>query len=220
MSIDYEKLSNVPRLLMEVELTPLQSYRFQPTGFPDLGPARYTAPDGTPMLIVESSQSVANRMELACWDEPNEDLIEQLNGLPYIRVIGDNSEMLTCSILEAHRLNSPYILEGKDKSVFTILKKELAEFEIGSVNLKKLAQILIKYDANALLHGIFLAKKDLAGGRLRLPRLLSGFIEGEGINNAESGGAKKDHVNPKGDTNKGFGNVIFPRTELPISTSI
>ncbi len=214
MSIDYGKLDGVPRLLLEVELRPLQGDRFQPTGFPDLGPARYTAPDGTEKLLVESPQSVANRMEMACWDEPNQDLIDGLKGLPYVRVVDQDGTMLTTSILESHRLNSPYILEGKDKTVFDMLKKELASFEIGAVNLRALARVLLKYDANAVLHGVFLAKKDLAGGRLRLARVLSGFIEASGVRPAESGGAKLDHVDPQGDTNKGFGNVIYHRTEF------
>ena len=64
--IDYAKLNTAPRLLMQAELKPLQGERFQPTGFADLGVARYTLPDGTEMLLVESAQSVANRMELAC----------------------------------------------------------------------------------------------------------------------------------------------------------
>jgi len=210
----YEQLSGIPRLLMEAELKPLQGNRFQPTGFPDLGPARYTAPDGTEMLLVESPQSVANRMELACWDQSEQDLIPELRGLPYVRVLKDGGEMLTSSVLEAHRLNSPYILEGKDTKVFDMLKAELAEFEIGAVNLRRLAAVLVKYDTNALLHGVFLAKKDLAGGRLRLPRVLSGFIEAAGVRPAESGGVKNDHVDPQGDTSKGFGNVPYHRTEF------
>jgi len=210
----YQTVSGIPRLLMEVELKPLQGDRFQPTGFPDLGPARYTAPDGTEMLLVESPQSVANRMELACWNQSQQDLIDELQGLPYVRVLKDGGEMLTSSVLEAHRLNSPYILEGKDTKVFDILKRELAEFEIGAVNLRRLAAVLVKYDTNALLHGVFLAKKDLAGGRLRLPRVLSGFIEAAGVRPAESGGVKNDHVNPQGDTTKGFGNVPYHRTEF------
>jgi len=214
MSIDYEKLNSVPRLLLEVQLRPLQGDRFQPTHFPDLGPARYTAPDGTEKLLVESPQSVANRMEMACWDEPNEDLIGGLKGLPYVRVVDHDGRMLTTSIVESHRLNSPYILEGKDKTVFEMLKDELASFEIGAVNLRALARTVLKYDANAVLHGVFLAKKDLAGGRLRLARVLSGFIEASGAAPAESGGAKLDHVDPQGDRNKGFGNVIYHRTEF------
>src|SRR5579884_1263154 len=118
MPIDYNKLQTVPRLLMEVELRPLQGDRFQPTAFADLGPARYTVPskngDGAvEMLLVESPQSVANRMELACWDEANDDLIPELKGLPYVRIdCGDLGK--TNTFKEFHRLNSPYIWEGKE----------------------------------------------------------------------------------------------------------
>ena len=210
----FSALSSAPRLLLEVELHPVQGHRFQPTGFPDLGPARYSAPDGVQMLLVESTQSVANRMEASCWDAPGEKLIAGLEGLPYIRVLGYDGQMLTNSILEAHRLNSPYILEGKDQSVFDMLKSELAEFEIGAVNPRKLAAVLLRFDPCTLLHGVFLAKKNLAGGRLRLPRLISGFIEASDVKPAESGGVKNDHVNPSGDTKKGFGNVPHHRTEF------
>jgi CRISPR-associated protein Csb1 len=126
---------------------------------------------------------------------------------------------LTNTILEAHRINSPYILEGKDKKVFNILKSELAGMEEGPVDIKKLAAVLLKLDTNALIHGVFLAKSELAGGRLRLPRVLSSFIEAENVNEAQSGGVKNDHVKPgkggEGKTSKeGFGNVPFARSEF------
>lgn len=215
--IDYGTLKDVPRLLMQAKLKPLQGHRFQPTGFADLGPARYTLPDGTEMLLVESAQSVANRMELACWDQAADDLIGELNGLPYIRVkrSGDGGDgALTNSVLEAHRINSPYILEGGDKSVFDKLKEEAAGMEKGAVDIRALAKLILKYDPNAVIHGVFLAKSDLAGGRLRLPRLLSGFIEASDVRPAESGGVKNDRVDPSGDTKQGFGNVPFHRTEF------
>ena len=185
----YDALEGAPRLLLEVELKPIQGDRFQPTGFPDLGPARYTAADGkAPMILLESAQSVANRMEMACWDAPGERILDGLAGLPFVRVNDGAGKMLTNTILEAHRLNSPYILEGEDKSVLNMLKSELAEFEIGAVNPRKLAAVLLRFDPGSLLHGIFLAKKELAGGRLRLPRLISGFVEARGANPVESGG--------------------------------
>lgn len=214
MSIDYSALQNSPRLLMEARLRPLQGDRFQPTGFADLGPARYSLPDGTEMLLVESAQSVANRMELACWDEATDDLIAELKGLPYILVTDGNGQKLTNSVLEAHRINSPYILEGQDKRVFDRLKQDAAGLEIGPVRLRQLAALVFKYDANAVLHGVFIAKSDLAGGRLRLSRALSGFIEASNVRAAESGGVKNDRVDPSGDTSKGFGNVPFHRTEF------
>ena len=167
-TIDYEKLKNEPRLLLEAKLKPVQGHRFQPTGFADLGAARYTLPDGTEMLLVESVQSVANRMELACWDQAEDDLIGGLKGLSYIRVKNPgNGKALTNSVLEAHRINSPYILESEDKSVFNKLKEGAAGLEKGPVDIRALAKLILKYDPNAVIHGVFLAKSGLAGGRLQ-----------------------------------------------------
>jgi CRISPR-associated protein Csb1 len=134
--------------------------------------------------------------------------------MPYVRVDWPNKKALTNSILEAHRLNSPYILEGTDSTVLDMLKREVANMEKGPVDIRTLARIVFRYDPNAVLHGVFLAKSDLAGGRLRLPRLLSAFIEGTDARQAYSGGVKNDHVDPSGNTKKGFGNVPFPRVEF------
>lgn len=213
MSLDFDRLAAHPRLLIEADLTPLQGTRFQPTGFPDLGAATYKSPSGADMLLVESAQSMANRLEAVCWDEVADDWVEPLRGLPLVKVVDKKGQPLTNSVLEAHRLNSPYILEGKDKSVFDRLKAELAGMEEGRVDIRKLAAVLVRLDTNAVLHGVFLAKKELAGGRLRLPRVVSSFIEAEGVSVAASGGVKNDAVNPSGDTAVGFGNVPFARDE-------
>lgn len=214
MSIDFSSLSGQPRLLIETTLKPVQGTRFQPTGFPDLGHAVYDAPDGAgQVVLVESAQSMANRLEAVCWDEVADDWVAPLRGLPLVKVVDADNEPLTNSVLEAHRLNSPYILEGKDQTVVNILKERLADMEEGRVNLGELARVLLEFDTNALLHGVFLVKKQLAGGRLRLPRALSAFIEATDAKVATSGGVKNDAVNPAGDTAKGFGNVPFARDE-------
>ena len=214
MSIDLSPLAGEPRLLLEAELRPVQGSRFQPTGFPNLGPAVYATPDGSGQtVLVESAQSMANRLEAVCWDENADDWVPPLCGLPLIKVVDAKDRPMTNSVLEAHRMNSPYILEGKDKSVFNILKSRLAGMETGRVNLGELARVLLQFDPNALLHGVFLAKKELAGGRLRLPRALSAFIEASGSRVVTSGGVKNDAINPSGDTGKGFGNVPFSRDE-------
>ncbi|MDY3556150.1 type I-U CRISPR-associated RAMP protein Csb1/Cas7u [Gemmata sp. JC717] len=213
----FEKLKDAPRLLMEARLKPLQGQRFQPTGFADLGPARFKAyrDDGpTEMLLVESPQSVANRLETVCWDRINGKLVSELDGMPYVQVNRPDKTSLTNSILESHRLNSPYILEGKNDTVLKMLKTDVAGMEKGPVDIGKLARTVFKYDANAVLHGVFLAKSELAGGRLRMPRLLSGFIEASEVQDAASGGVKNDHVDPSGDTARGFGNVPFHRAEF------
>ncbi len=213
-SIDLTQLAGEPRLLLEARLRPVQGTRFQPTGFPNLGHAVYESPDGTGQtVLVESAQSMANRLEAVCWDEVEDDWVVPLRGLPVVKVTDKAGKHLTNSLIEAHRLNSPYILEGKDKSVFELLKQRLAQFEQGRVDQRELARVLLEFDTNALLHGVFLAKKELAGGRLRLSRALSAFVEADGARRAVSGGVKNDSVDPKGDTQRGFGNVPFARDE-------
>ena len=207
--LDTTPLEAVSRLTMEADLQPLQGSRFQATGFPDLGPARFRRADGAEMLLVESAQSMANRLESVCWEEAAGGPVEVLQGMPYIRVVwGDGprlGEALTNSLLESHRINSPYILEGKDRSVIDLLSSEVAGLEKGAVDVQRLARMVLKYDANAILHGVFLAKKELAGGRLRLTRAVSAFVEAE---------VKNDRVDPAGNTKQGFGNVPFHRTEF------
>jgi CRISPR-associated protein Csb1 len=140
MSIDFEKLKSAPRILIEAALRPVAGTRIQPTGFPDLGPATYDAPDGTPTLLVESAQSMANRLEGVCWDEASDDIALELKGLPFVKVkltgLGDGSDT-TNSLLEFHRLNSPYIMSGTagdGKAFADVLKPQLG---LGSVPGKK-----------------------------------------------------------------------------------
>lgn len=212
--LDLKALNNATKLLVEATLTPVQGSRFQPTGFPDLGAATFEDGEGVRHVIVESAQSMANRMEAVCWDLERQDLVDALKGLPYVRVEREDKSYLTSSIVEAHRINSPYILEGKDKSVIEALKKETDTLAEGPVDRKKLAATLFARDPNSLIHGVFLAKKDLAGGRLRLERALSAFVEAHGVSQAISGGVKNDHVDPSGDSKTGFGNVPFHREEF------
>ncbi len=200
---------------MEAELKPLQGSRFQPTGFPDLGAAVYDAPDSngqaTQIVLVESAQSMANRLEAVCWDDAENRIVPELDGMPYVHVDLWKGVDTTNSIIEPHRLNSPYILESDDTRVLDMLKKRLAGRD--QVDIRKLTRVLAEFDTNSLIHGVFLAKRDLSGGRYRLPRALSAFIEACGVQRAESGGVKNDPVNPSGNTNQGFGNVPFHRTE-------
>src|SRR5581483_10385427 len=112
MPIDLSLLDKHYDLLFEVQLRVRQGHRFQPTGFPDLGAAEFDTPEGR-SLLVESAQSMANRLEAVCWDDSANDLIEPLRGLSYVKVLlparNEKQEFLTSSVLEAHRLNSPYI---------------------------------------------------------------------------------------------------------------
>jgi len=213
MSIDLTPLAHASRLLFSVGLKPLQGDRFQPTGFPSLGPATYQTAEGS-KLLVESAQSMANRLEATCWDSAANEPITPLNGISHVTVTHKGT-FLTDTMLESHRLNSPYLLEGKkDGSFASTLRDELGGLEAGPINRKVLAEVLLRYDIGSLIHGVFLAKKELAGGRLRVARALSAFIEASGVRIAASGGVKNDHVNPSGVTKEGFGNVPFARDEF------
>lgn len=143
MPVDFDKLTTAPRILIEAELRPVAGTRIQPTGFPDLGPATYDAPDGTPTLLVESAQSMANRLEAVCWDEASENIAAELKGLPFVRVslegLGDGKDT-TCSLLEFHRINSPYIMSGvnKDGVAFAdVLRPELGMAVVATSGGKK-----------------------------------------------------------------------------------
>lgn len=217
ISHEMKKLKDVPRLLFEVELQPVQGDRFQPTGFPDLGAAIYERPDGTRMILVESSQSVANRLEQTCLEGSGPRIALELAGLPYITAKLDGAvETETSSLVEAHRINSPFIITNKEfKEAF----KKKAEYEKGKpLNWKKIAEAFFFYDPNSLLHGAFMA--NLEDGRVKVQRALSGFIEAEGIREAASGGVKNNPLDPTGklrvsdyDENV-YGNVPYHRMEF------
>lgn len=204
-----------PRLLLQAELSPVQGSRFQPTGFPDVGAAVYTLPNGREQLLVESVQSVANRLESACWDEAENDLVAPLKGISYVRVNGIDGELLTTSILEAHRLNSVYV-ERSDFFQKNLIPA-IAFDERKPMDRTKLVTALARYDLGCLLHGVFL---ESIAGVLRVPRALSGFVEAEGVSRVGSGGVKNDRVQPGKDEEsgktaaEGFGNVPFHRTEF------
>ena len=222
MPLDLTSLDTAPRLLIEARLKPVQGHRFQPTGFPNLGAATYKAPDGNDMLLVESAQSVANRLEAVCWDDVADDWLKPLRGLPVVKVVDGNETTLTNSVLEAHRLNSPYIANS---TWFDELKREIGYDEKAArpIDMRgKVYPVLLKYDPNSLLHGIFLEK---IAGVIRTPRALSGFVEAENVATASSGGVKNDRVDATGKlagggAAEGYGNVPFARDEFTAETII
>lgn len=223
MAIQSEQLNGYPRLLMEASLKPVQGARFQPTGFPDLGAAVYEAPGEndapTQTVLVESAQSVANRLESVCWDDATSSPHSIVAGMPYVSVTLWDSGDTTNSLLEAHRLNSPYIMNGDSfaqrfrsdaglpgggGSAGSRRRRRQASEEaeaepatdngqVGVFNRATLAKAVFKYDPGSILHGVFLEKLD---GRARLQRCLSGFIEARQSSVADSGGVKNDRVAP------------------------
>lgn len=204
------------RVLLEAELEPMQGQRFQPTGFADLGAATYTLPNGVRMLLVESAQSMANRLE-ATIVTPDGEVIPELEGLSFVTssLTKPSGEIVKVSTLtEAHRIASPFIISNKE-----FCEKFCSEAQYDAdtrLDWKRINAALFKYDVNSLLHGVFLSL--VKGGRIKAPRLLSSFIEASDVREVVSGGVKNTfdpsgslaHENCDKDV---YANVPFQRTE-------
>ena len=222
MSIDLSALTDVRRLLLEADLQPIQGQRFQPTGFPDLGPATYQA-GGTSCLLVESAQSMANRLEGTIWDEGTQKPTKAAEGISYVVVNKCEEaegkmepEFLTSSIIEAHRLNSPYIEKSQGDFFSNDFKNALKVDKKKPVNRRALIDGLFKYDLNSLLHGTFLESLD---GRLRISRAISSFVEASNVQIVASGGVRIDRIDASTDSESksssdGFGNRPYSREEF------
>ena len=219
MPIDLTACDSASRLLIEAELrvAPGTGGRFQPTGFPDLGPALYKGiryndkkqeVETVNMLLVESVQSIANRLEDVCLQ--GEDYEPNCQGIPYVRVLDGHrsNAFLTSSVREPHRLASPYVLGSKQTGATDVYRKALAS-ALGAnkerpIHIWKMVPTLFDRDPGCVLHGVFLEEID---GRIRLPRLVSGHVEAVDPNAANSGGVYRGEVTAKD-------NIPYPRQEF------
>lgn len=209
------------RILLEADLTPAQGERFQPTGFPDLGAATFRLGDGTEMLILESAQSMANRLEEAGWDRGSNQPATAVAGLPFVRVVDADDKFLTSSRLEAHRLASAYVREARlgDKAFAEEMKERLGLRSDRPADHRTVAQGLFALDPVSLLHGVFFAIQAWPS-QPKIARSVSSFIEARGVRPVDSGGVKRDEVHPKaerstGQTSEGgYGWIPFPRREF------
>lgn len=213
------------RLTFDVALRPVLGSTFQPTGFPDLGAATFTRfEDGreVPALLVESVQSMANRLEATAWDSSVDEPVPEMAGLPYVRVVrGGTTEFLTSSRLEAHRLASPFVFEATldGTPMVTVIGKRLGLAADTPLDRRAMAAALARLDPFCLLHGVFFARKDWLG-QPRFERAVSAVIEARDVRRADSGGRKSDRVRHQldkddsgGGTAEGYGSVPFHRTE-------
>lgn len=216
------------RLLVRADLRPVTGDRFQPTGFPDIGNATYDrydhgadGADGSwvQCLLVESPQSMANRLEAVGWDDLADQPIDVLDGLPYVRVVRDG-EYVTSSRTEAHRLSSAFIkeskLDGEDMKV--VIKQRLNLGDDRPLAPRDIASAIFALDPLCLVHGVFFAESaKVWPGQPKVARALTGAVDAIEVRRAESGGVKRDHVRHSiGDTggsSEGFGSIPFHRTE-------
>ncbi|MDQ2707917.1 MAG: type I-U CRISPR-associated RAMP protein Csb1/Cas7u [Actinomycetota bacterium] len=216
------------RHVIRAALQPILGSMFQPTGFPDVGAATFTRFDGetkVPSLLVESVQSMANRLEATAWDEAADVPVEAVRGLPYVRVLrAGSAEFLTSSRLEAHRLASPYVHEAtrNGESMFEEIGKRLGLAKDTPLNRQRMAAAVARLDPFCLVHGAFFSHKKWPG-QPKFLRAVSGVIEAHEVEPAISGGRKSDRVRHKneedgGGAAEGYGSVPFHRTEWTAKT--
>lgn len=215
------------RLLFDVELQPVSGDRFQPTGFPDIGHALFKRPirvDGelswVESLLVESPQSMANRLEEVGWDAAEQKPVRELDGLPYVRVVAeDDGRYLTSSRVEAHRLASAFVKDAKLDGV-TMLKvigERLGLRDDTPLAPRDIAKAIFELDPLCLIHGVFFADANWPG-QPKIARALTGFVEATDVEQAVSGGVKRDAVRHgirEGDqgSKEGYGSIPYHRTE-------
>jgi CRISPR-associated protein Csb1 len=210
------------RTLLEVDLTPLAGARFQPTGFPDLGAAEFDAADGTKALLVESAQSMANWLEGTTWDPARRDQAEELSGLPYVRIVDAKGGFLSSSRLEAHRLASAYIMNGKvdGETGEKWLEGRLGLAAGKPLDYRAMASACFALDPVSLIHGVFFARSKWPW-QPKIARAVTSFVEAYRVLPAVNGGVKRDGVINKaegGATTEGYGMVPFSRVEYTAGT--
>jgi CRISPR-associated protein Csb1 len=195
----YENILGIPRLKIEAQLAPLQGNRFSASSFPNIGAAYYYK-DGKKMVTVETNQAVANLCEGAMLGPDHIRLKDELKGVPYVLVHlkskdpGEGKiDMYTSSLAESHRLSSPYIIDQKD---FRALIMKKMNYNGLSINWKAVADAIMYFDPNSIIHGVFFP--NIEGGRIKLSRLLDGYIEAEGAEDVPSHGVNNNRVDPKG----------------------
>lgn len=175
----------------------------QPTGFPDIGACIYRDKEGKRWCLVESEQSMANRLEAVCMKDPGV-WVDDLKGLPVMAVRDPNGALLTTNLCEPHRVASSYVLEGKTDSGKTL--KDIFEEKLGLVDggnswpmgkRGELEKLVFALDPGALLHGFQFVQWTFVG--LRQTRLLHARLEAELADEPEVhyGMVKWDAIEPK-----------------------
>ena len=106
------KLLGQDRVLISAELHLANGSFFQPTGFPDIGACIYTDGAGHRRCLVESEQSMANRLEAVCMKAPGVWREPLARKLPVIRVEDKKNRLLATNLTEPHRVASSYVLES------------------------------------------------------------------------------------------------------------
>ena len=213
-----EVLTGPSPLILTATLAPVAGDRFQPAGFPEIGHVIYKAPrkGGTleQVCIVDSAASMANHLESVCMRGAHDvDLVEELDGLPYIRCVTgtaegtkptEDHEVVVTSLTEGHRIASSYFLDGgcmngkalaNDKfdqelvSKFRIVLPKGKKAHPPASQWWNVFKTIFTLDPNSLVHGVLFPQ-----WQIKIPRALTAHLEAFGAGRVDRSGVKFDRL--------------------------
>lgn len=210
-----DELLQQDRVLISAELHLANGSFFQPTGFPDIGACVYTDGAGQRRCLVESEQSMANRLEAVCMKAPGVWREPLAGKLPVVCVRSkQDGPLIATNLTEPHRVASSYVLEGTingtNSQKGSKLQEKLKE-QIGLDDKTKawpldkrdrLSQAVFSLDPPAILHGFQFMQWETVG--LRAARLLHARLEAvlTGDGELHYGLVKVDGIEPESSAKK------------------
>ncbi len=193
-------------LIAQAHLEPVGGLkRFQPAGFPEIGPVLYDDPSGSNgrICIVDSAASMANHLEtVSLGGGESIALHEDLAGLPYVlcetQDHGERREVCT-TFTEGHRLASDYFLKAtvSGQNFRDLLRERMKVKELTKDkryffypdNWGDIYKTVFRYDPNSLVHGLMFARDGI-----KISRVLTAHHEAHGAERVLSSGVKFDQL--------------------------
>jgi CRISPR-associated protein Csb1 len=204
-----DRLLEHDRVIIEASLTLVNGNFFQPTGFPDIGACVFVDKAGRRRCLVESEQSMANRLEAVCMQPPGTWRAPFAGKLPILRVSDASGGLLATNLTEPHRLSSSYVLEGtlgNGSKLQDVLRDRLGVSSDGKRwpldKRSELSRVVFALDPAAMLHGFQFMQWSAVG--LRQQRLLHARMEAvlAGDTDVHYGMVKVDAIEPEASSQK------------------
>jgi CRISPR-associated protein Csb1 len=171
-------------------------YTVKPPTFLDVGISQAYLPwENRHDVLLNSPQATANHLEAVIWDSAHNQLIPELEGLPYIEIVNSLDGKFTASTLTLpHRIGTAYLARHKDaklgKGKFRDVLKERVRSE-------GIYPVVFSLDPMSIVLGCFLSHIQ---GSMRIPRVLSGQFIAQNAIAMPTGGVSFDPISAAGDS--------------------
>ncbi|MDR9402924.1 MAG: type I-U CRISPR-associated RAMP protein Csb1/Cas7u [Halothece sp. Uz-M2-17] len=147
-------------------------------------------------VLLNTPQATANQLEALIWDEVNQDIIPELQGLPYIEIRNTraNNQFLASTLTLPHRIGTAYLSRHKDAMLDgdrfrDVLKRRVKE--------QGIYRAVFELDPISIVLGCFLSHIQ---GNMRIPRVVTGQFVAQGAVAMPNGGASHDPISAAGDS--------------------